>query len=93
MEEKKKPAKQYQRKPLVVKAIQWTGRNLETIQELLNTLKEQAYMYNDELFVSHGLGETSRVFPGDWIILKPNLMVLVLEPHVFHEDYVLGKEL
>ena len=79
--------KKYNRKPLVVKAIQWTGRNLEEIQTLLNTLEERAYMYCDELFISQGLGETSRVLPGDWIILKPNLMVLVLEPHIFHEEY------
>ena len=90
MEEKKKPLNRYERKPLVVHAIQWTGRNFEEVQLMVN---EQGYLLREELYINKGMGETLRVLPGDFILKTDTNHIFILEPDVFHEDYVLGKEL
>lgn len=90
MEEKKKVVNKYERKPLVVYAIQWTGRNFEEVQLMVN---EQGYLLKEELYINKGMGETLRVLPGDFILKTDTNHIFILEPDVFHEDYVLGKEL
>lgn len=73
------PIEEFIAKPVVVKAIQWTGDNLEEIRRFCNNM---AFIENDHLYIET-LEGTSRARLKDWIAqgtmgefypIKPSIM-------------------
>ena len=75
----------YRKKPVVVEAVQWTGENVEEIEEFMKDAKED-----------YGLSEESRriyfgglmfAMAGDYIIKDEKGEFYPCEPEIFHKTY------
>lgn len=80
--------KQYQKKPLIVKAIQWDGKNVKKVHEFLG----KNFLMSDNLIIATLEGNMeARV--GDYIIEGINGEHYPCKEDIFNKSYKeLGKE-
>lgn len=76
--------KTYQRKPLTTKAIQFSGK--ESDAEYLAGKYMDLYLDGSTLYFSGGY-DNERVWDGDWILLKGERAMEVIDGAVFESMY------
>lgn len=77
----------YRKRPVIVEAVQWTGKNFKEMDKFINQRFE--YYEGSETLVIHTLEGDLDALPGDWIVrgvrgefypCKPDIFDMTYEP-------------
>lgn len=80
--------KKYVKKPIVVKAVQWTGDNLNEIREFCNCdCHNDCYVDATDKIIIYTLKGDVTAFSGDYIINDVNGESYPCKPDIFKETY------
>ena len=75
----------YRKKPVVIEAVQWTGRNWETITKFI-TAKHELFEAGRIIDITTLEGKMSAT-PGDWIIKGVKGEFYPCKPDIFEQTY------
>ena len=78
--------KTFVKKPLKVKAVQWTGDNYEELADFIGHVRS-AYHLNDEYVIIGTLEGDCCLRNGDWIIRGVNGEIYLYESDIFEKTY------
>jgi hypothetical protein len=78
--------KEYRKKPVVIKAIQWTGENLEEVKELCEFHSHLSYESSDTLVIKTLEGDM-KCQKRDYIIIGVNGEYYPCKPDIFEKTY------
>lgn len=77
-------AKQYRKKPIVIEAVQWDGKNHE---EVFGFILKQAFFFKEDGVHIETLEGEMRADPGDWIIKGVKGEYYPCKPDIFAHLY------
>jgi len=78
----------FRKKPIVVEAIQWTGKNHDEIRAFAKGATRTANFYDDgTVLVIHTLEGDHIASVGDWIIKGVHRELYPCKPDIFAETY------
>ena len=83
--------KTFVKKPVKVKAVQWTGDNYEELADFIGHV-HYVYHLNDEYVIIHMLEGDYCLRNGDWIIRGVNGEIYSCESDIFEKTYVEVKQ-
>lgn len=78
------PKMKYQKKPVVIEAVQWSGSNWHSILDFAG--RENVYVTGNKLYVRTLEGDML-ANPGDWIIRGVEGEFYPVKPHIFVATY------
>ena len=78
--------KTFVKKPVKVKAVQWTGDNYEELADFIGYV-HYVYHLNDEYVIIHMLEGDYCLRNGDWIIRGVNGEIYSCESDIFEKIY------
>jgi len=88
----------YRKKPVVIEAVQWTGKNFEELAELIGSLEEgrpERRAVYDELDMTLKIKTLEGVMaanPGDYIIKGISGELYPCKPDIFEQTYEAVKD-
>lgn len=89
--------KKYRKKPVIIEAIQWDGKNFDAIMQFMNEYHGHKLNYEnaEEYSLKTGiisiktLEGTMQALPGDWIIKGIKGEFYPYKPDIFEQTYEL----
>ena len=78
--------KTFVKKPVKVKAVQWTGDNYEELADFIGYVRS-VYNLNDEYVIIEMLEGGCCLRNGDWIICGVNGEIYLCESDIFEKTY------
>ena len=74
----------FRKKPVVVDAVQWTGKNKK---EIMNFVLGGGFLFKELAFIIKTLEGDMKATPGDWIIKGVDGEFYPCKPDIFAETY------
>ena len=86
-------AQKFRKKPVVIEAVQWTGRNISEIQDFMLMSDQQRQRMNvDDTIHIHTLEGLMTADTNDWIIKGIQGEFYPCKPDIFDKSYELVTE-
>ena len=76
----------FRKKPVVIEAVQWTGKNLVEMQSFIGA-GEYTEGFTDDFLVIKTLEGEMRAMPGDWIIKGVKGEFYPCKPDILEQTY------
>ncbi len=77
----------YRKKPVIIEAIQWTGRNWKQIDKFIGTGARHELFECGRIIVISTLEGNHDALPGDWIIKGIKGEFYPCKPDIFEQTY------
>lgn len=75
----------YRKRPIVIEAVQWTGNNINLIDEFIGSMK--GYQYKNGVLYIKSLEGKMKASIGDYIIKGVNGEFYPCKPDIFKKTY------
>ena len=77
----------FRKRPVVIEAIQWTGKNWKEIEEFVNVRKSGVHAWIGGDLIIPTLEGNMSATPGDWIIKGVRGEFYPCKPDIFAQTY------